>query len=64
MQPKLKNAILTVVILLVVGVIAKPYIPFLNVTDRQFAVTPAPYQAYEQALAENRPVFLEFYADW
>ncbi|GEM_PF-2286847 len=29
-----------------------------------FTATDQPYQAYEEARAEGRPIFLEFYADW
>lgn len=64
MSPRAKDIVFTVVVLLVVLVMAKPYIPFLNPTEREFAVTPDPYNVFEQALAENKPIFLEFYAEW
>lgn len=62
---KYRNIILTVVIILVVGVLARPYIPFLNPGgEEEFATTPQPYSAYEEALQGAKPIFLEFYAGW
>jgi len=64
LKTSVKRLILVFVGLLVVGVMAKPYIPFLNRTESQFSATPDPIALYEQALAEGKPVFVEFYADW
>lgn len=62
---QIRKIILAVVILLVVGVIARPYIPFLNPDEEEaFSVTPQPYSAYEEALEEGKPIFLAFYASW
>ena len=61
---QIRKIILAVVILLVAGVIARPYIPFLNPEEEAFSVTPQPYSAYEEALEEGKPIFLEFYASW
>ena len=33
-------------------------------TEEYFTATDQPYRAYEEARAEGRPIFLEFYADW
>ncbi|MGF7184113.1 hypothetical protein GGQ84_000193 [Desulfitispora alkaliphila] len=61
MSAKARTAIIAVVLLLVVGVLAKPYIPFLNKGTQEFTATTQPAQVYENALAEKQPIFLEFY---
>ncbi|MBS4026485.1 MAG: hypothetical protein KGZ96_12525 [Clostridia bacterium] len=55
-----KKIVLLVVLVAVVAVLAKP----LLMPKREFAVTPFPYTAYQQALADGKPIFLEFYASW
>lgn len=61
---KYKTVILAVVLVLAIGVLAKPYIPFLNPENDEFQVTPEPLNVYEEAMAQGEPVFLEFYASW
>jgi len=66
MPAQIRKIILAIVILLAVGVIARPYFPFLNPGEEEgaYSVTPQPYSAYEEALQEGKPIFLEFYASW
>ncbi len=67
MPAQIRKIILAIVILLAVGVIARPYIPFLSPESGEkgaISVTPQPYSAYEEALQEGKPIFLEFYASW
>ncbi len=61
MNKKSKKIILTIVLVAVLGILAKPYF-FPN--EKAFAVTPKPYQAFKQAMENGQPVFLEFYASW
>ena len=56
-----KSIVLTLVLVAVLVVLAKPY---LFATQSVFATTPEPYQAYQQALSNGEPIFLEFYATW
>jgi thiol:disulfide interchange protein len=55
-----KKIVLLVVLVAVVAVLAKPLI----MPKRVFTVTPFPYTAYQKALKEGKPIFLEFYASW
>jgi thiol:disulfide interchange protein len=55
-----KKLVLLVVLVAVIAVLAKP----LLIPKREFTVTPFPYTAYQQALAEGKPILLEFYASW
>jgi thiol:disulfide interchange protein len=59
-----QKVILILVIMAAVAIVTKPLIPFLNRSEQIFQVTPEPYAAYQQALASDKPIFLEFYADW
>ncbi|AKL96359.1 hypothetical protein CACET_c29150 [Clostridium aceticum] len=61
MGRKEKTFVLMIVLALVIGVLAKPY---LFTTKKTFHVTEQPYQTYQEALSAGKPVFLEFYAVW
>ena len=61
---KYKTIVITVVLLLVAGVLARPYIPFLNSNNEGLEITPEPLNVYEEATAQGEPIFLEFYASW
>lgn len=65
MEQKGKIIILAVVLIAVIGIFAKPYFFTEEISnERVFAVTPKPYQAYQQALANGEPIFLEFYGSF
>ena len=61
---KYKTIVLTIVLVLVIGVLVRPYLPFLNSNDEGLGITPQPLNVYEEATAQGEPIFLEFYASW
>jgi hypothetical protein len=56
-----KIIVIAFVLMAVLAILAKPHV---FTTQRAFAVTPEPYQAYQQALAKGELIFLKFYAAW
>lgn len=61
MGRKGKTLIITIVLVVALGILVKPYI---FPKEKNFAITPEPYQVYQQAVKQGRPIFLEFYATW
>ena len=58
-----KIVILVFVALAIVLILLNP-LRFDSPKFKKFSPTPNPREAFEKAYTGNKPVFLEFYADW
>lgn len=64
MNVKLRAAVLVMLVLSITVILVQPHINLFGEKTTKFEVTVESEIALQKAIAEGKPVFLEFYASW